>query len=358
MVTSRGDRRTNIPLVFHFTGNDVPRWGAVTLRHAKTRWPGEVILLHDRDKIPSFPGITCVTTVDWYNPEPFRNFSETFGRPNSFRGGFWYHAVERFFVLQQWASHFRIERFVHTELDVVLLDGETLVARLAELARGIFLPRASASNAGANFLYVNGLDGLVPLVRFFRENSGDEFEMGLLARFLDEHPNLAASLPSHFNFQSDFSSKAGRNHIPLESFQGVIDVHPIGTWIFGQDPRNETSGVVSNHFFYQGIGTPELSDLKYRYSLKRRQLLVRGRDSQEWPIHALHVHSKVMRRAHNPISLYSYAWLANLGVRTVIIIQHLHKYPLRAILRVRDWLFLLLVVPARQRFHAVKTNRD
>ena len=357
MVTSSGDPRTNIPLVFHFTGNDVPSWGAVTLSHAKTRWPGQVVLLHDREKLPRFPGVVSLSTESWYDPQPFFNFSKNFGRPNSFRGGFWYHAVERFFVLQQWASHFEVERFVHTELDVVLFDCENLVVRLAELGKGIFLPRASASNAGANFLYVNGLDGLAPLVRFFGENSGDDYEMSLLARFLDEHPSVTASLPSHFNFESDFSSKAGTNHIPLVSFQGVIDVHPIGTWIFGQDPRNERSGIVFNHFFYNGIGTPEISDLKYRYSFKRRQLLMRLRDSREWPVHALHVHSKVMRRAHSPVFLAAYAWLANRKTRTAVVIQNLHKYPLRGFLMLRDRLYLALVVPLRSRWPTAKARK-
>lgn len=349
MTTNGVDRVTGIPLVFHFTGNDVPRWGAVTLRHAKTRWPGQVFLLTDRDKLPSFPGVSCVPTEGWYDPEPFRDFATTFARPNSFRGGFWYHAVERFFVLQQWASHFEIERFIHTELDVVLFGGEKLSHSLAKLTKGVFFPRASASNAGANFLYVNELKGLTKLVEFFQANSGQEYEMGLLARFLDEHPELSGSLPSHFNFESDFSSDAGKNCIPLKVFQGVIDVHPIGTWIFGQDPRNEPGGMVFNHYFYQGIGTPEVSDLKFRYSFKQRQLLVRVRDLPEWPVHALHVHSKVMRRAHNPILLATYAWLANRSARTVIAVQHLHKYPLRGYIRLRDWVYLRLFVPLRNR---------
>ena len=320
------------PLVFHFTGNDIPAWGLVTLKNSPQRWPGQVFLLHDRDQPPQIEGVSSVDVRDWYDPQPFQEFSARFERPSQFRNGFWFHAVERFFVLDQWSEEFETARFLHTELDVVLMWCDQLSTTLAKLPRGIFYPRASQMNAGANFLFVNGAQALRPLLDFFIQNSGEEYEMGLLARFLDERETNALALPSHFNFEDDFPVNPGGAGVTLQRMGGVIDVHPIGTWIFGQDPRNKPTGAIFNHYYYHNIGTSELSALTYRAARPSGELLVHREIGAEWPVFALHVHSKVMKRAHNPYALGLYAWLSNRNWKTMIVAQNLTQYP-RAIAR-------------------------
>jgi|GEM_PF-3105271 len=348
-MTDTERARELIPLVFHFTGNRVPAWGSVTLKQAPNRWPGPVVFLHDRLDNPTYPGVQSVEISKWYNKRPFQSFADNFARPTDFRNGFWFHAVERFFVLSQWAEYFNVPRFLHTELDVALFEGDQLEANLSLLPQGLFFPRASQKNAGANFLYVSGRASLKPLLQFFISNSGEEYEMGLLARFLDEEQTMSNSLPSHFDFEEEFPTNLGANRISLSELGGVVDVHPIGTWILGQDPRNEPSGPVYNHYYYQNIGTPELANLKYRYSLSQKQLLVRKGVGPEWPVFALHVHSKLTRLVSLGWAMAVLTWLANRSFKTLLIPQNLTRYVKSFLQRVLNLLYLKLIVPTRRR---------
>lgn len=338
---------SRIPLVFHFTGNLMPSWGMATLKQAIKRWPGRIVFLHDQNENPRVRGVDSVDIREWYSKQPFEEFAEKFARPTNFRGGFWYHAVERFFVLSQWAKRFEVSRLLHTELDVVLFNGNQLETQLSKLPHGLFFPRASPQNAGANLLYIHGHNALHPLVQFFSDNGGVEYEMGLLARFLDEFPKDGSSLPSHFDFASEFPSFGRKNRISLEQLGGVIDVHPIGTWILGQDPRNESEVSIFNHFFYHNIGSQELADLKYRHSIQQKQLFVRKGSGPEWPVFALHVHSKLVPLASTDWIMAVLARLANQKFRTLLVPQHLEKYPARFFKATLDYFYLKLLIPTR-----------
>lgn len=341
-------RVDNFPLVYHFTGAAIPKWAMPTLREAPRRWTGPVVVLHDNEVPPSIAGVQFVDIRPWYDPEPFKKFAKSFQRPASFRKGFWFHAVERFFVLSQWAEYSSSPRFLHCELDVLLMVRSEFSNPVWPRVEGIMYPRASPENAGANVLYVNGKGALTPLLDFFVENSGDEFEMALLAKFLDEHPSNARALPSHLTLEQDAKREMTSSSISLREFGGVVDVHPIGTWIFGHDPRNVKTGPVFNHYYYPNIGSPFVERLRFSVSGKDRHLLVRNIDGAEWPVFAVHVHSKVMGLAFSPIGLRLFVWLANKPWKSPVIIQHLDKAPRRVVRQVVDTVFRLVVRPLRE----------
>lgn len=337
----------NFPLVYHFTGTELPSWALVTLRSSARRWPGSVVLIHDRTLSETIPGLEIHFLHDWYDPEPFSVFSRNFRQPKDFRDGFWHHAIERFFILSQWAEVNNVPRFLHTELDVLLMGHEALATALPLDRPGVMYPRASEESAGANFLYVSGVGALRPLLDFFTANSGSEFEMNLLARFLDEKPRIARALPSHYDLEKAILDPPDSSSESLSELGGVIDVHPMGTWIFGQDPRNAPGGPVLNHFYYPTIGSEFVDRLRYKLDFQQTQLSVKNVDGRTWPIYALHIHSKLMRRAHNPLMLWFYASLANLPWPTVIIFQNFDSVLRRLARRLVDVFFLRLVVPFR-----------
>ena len=172
--------------------------------------------------------------------------------------------------------------------------------------------------------------------------------MALLAKFLDEHPSDARALPSHFTLEQDAKGDETSPSISLSEFGGLVDVHPIGTWIFGQDPRNVKTGPVFNHFYYPDIGSPFVEHLRYFLERGTNQLFVRNVDGTEWPVFAVHVHSKLMRLAHSPIGLRLFVWLANRPGKSPVIVQHLDKAPRRLLRQAIDTLFRLVVRPLRQ----------
>lgn len=338
----------DFPLVYHFTGATIPKWALPTLGEAPSRWRGPVVVLHDQDEPPTFAGVIFVDIRPWYNPGPFNEFARAFGRPAEFRNGFWFHAVERFFVLSQWSEYSATPRFLHCELDVLLMVGSEFSNPVWPRAEGVMYPRASPSNAGANVLYVNGRGALTPLLDFFVRNSGDDFEMALLAKFLDQYPSDARALPSHFTLEQDAKGEETSSSISLSEFGGVVDVHPIGTWIFGQDPRNVKTGPVYNHFYYPDIGSPFVGLLRYFLERGTNQLFVRNVDGSQWPVFAVHVHSKLMRLAHSPIGLRLFVWLANRPGKSPVIVQHLSQAPWRLVRQAIDTLFRLVVRPLRE----------
>lgn len=332
-----------IPLVYHFTGVPLPGWARVTLRNAGRKWPGAVVLIHDRILEKPIPEIEVHSPENWYDPRPFQSFDVNFLQPKNFRGGFWHHAMERFFMLAQWAEANACPRFLHSELDVLLMNHQAFAAALPREKGAVMYPRASDLYAGANILYVDGLGALQPLLDFFTANSGPDFEMNLLARFLDERPDCALSLPSHFDLEKEVSKVGAGLNVSLAQLGGVVDVHPMGTWIFGHDPRN-TLGFVFNHFYYPTLGGKFLERLKYRFSWRSSELLVENTDGSCWPIYALHVHSKLMLLAHNRLGLWMYSWLANRSWRSVVILQNIFSVVARQLRKIVNRRYLSLVL--------------
>lgn len=328
-----------IPLVFHHAGSALPRWARTTLKYSAKSWPAPVYLLLDRPQRP-VRGVSYVQINDWYNPGPFQRFAEHFEQPVDFRDGFWFHAIERFFVLAQWSSKFSIPTFLHTELDVRLMAPDLILRSLPAEKTGLHFPRASRSNAGANVLFVNGTQQLEPLLTYFAESDGKLFEMETLARFLDEKGCNGFALPSHLSIE-----EAGNQ--PIREMTPLYDVHPIGTWIFGFDPRNSNNSPVFNHYYFEGMGSELLPKLKYSFSFNAGYLKVTYKGLGSFPVLALHVHSKVMWRAHHNLLLALYAWVANLPWKTLIVGQHWAIFFRSSTRQFMDKVYLRILRPKR-----------
>ena len=331
------------PLVFHHQGWEVPRYGLITLRESAKILGGPIIFLNNTREPLRLKGITDSKLDDWYDPEPFQKIKGDIPMDENFRAGFWLHALERFFVLNQWFARNPHHSFVHAELDVRLFAPGPLFDRLDAYAQGVFLPRASIHQAGANWLYCNSAGALDRLEKYLANSVSKGFEMQLLARFLDQDDDLH-SVPTHASFEQH-----GRQGAPgfqaLEKIQigGVVDVQPLGTWLFGQDRRNSPKQPIFNHFYFEEIGTPALDELRFRYSWTNKALLVRHVSSkEEWPVFALHVHSKVMNRAFSPVGLAFYAWLANRKFDSIIIFQNVFRFGLSRLKILTDRFYLQL----------------
>lgn len=295
--------------MFHFTGGELPSYAAYSLKMALLAWPNEVYLIHDHPVHREFHGLNISRPESWYDPVPFQEWARRTEMPLDFRGGFWHHAVERFFMLDQWSQAMRYDRFLHCELDVAIFRSSELLQVLEKQAPAVYYPRASASHAGANWLFSSSPQAFGKLVGFLALNSGKAYEMQLLARFLDEYPLEAKAVPSHFTLESLESGSDAEAIGLLKEWGGVIDVHPLGTWLLGHDPRNVRIGPVLNKWYYDEIGSDFLQSLKFRYSRRNRALTVSGTSGPSWPVFALHVHSKRMHTGYVPILLILHVYL-------------------------------------------------
>lgn len=330
----------DIPLVYHFSGGPLPKYGYRSLSEAAKRWSGPVVLLHDRDLAKPVANAQVDNFLSWYNPDPFASWAKNSEMQLDFRNGFWFHAIERFFVLDQWFRNSSYKHFLHCELDVAVMNSDLLVTTLQKLKPGIYYPRASKLNAGANWLFSNSPAALAALVAYLTENSGREFEMPLLAQFLDDFPQISAAAPSHYSFENPSPGFSFLEARRLREWGGLVDVHPIGTWILGHDPRNVVSEPVFNHFYYEGIGSPTVASLRVLFLWKTRSLWIEDIDGVRWPLFALHVHSKRIEIGYSSLRLAIYVLLARLPWRTVIIGQHWGKWGIGKIKKLVDECYL------------------
>jgi len=95
------------------------------------------------------------------------------------------------------------------------------------------------------------------------------------------------------------------------------------------------------------IGSEELKEMTFRFDWEEKQLFVTGLRNSEWPVFALHVHSKVMKRAHSRLAMWTYAHLANQRWRSLVVIQNLHKRPISLLQSFVDHLYRRVYKPLR-----------
>lgn len=334
--------REHPPLVYHYGGDRIPDYAVITLKKVVTFWPADVHLLHSSSRPPKIDGLTLNDFRDWYSPERFQKVREETQMDQEFRQGFWLHALERFFILNEWLSFTGHTRVLHAELDVRLFDHGDLFDVLDSLGTAVYMPRASVHQAGANWLYCNDSRALELIVDQFCERASEGFEMQLLARFMDEFPHRLRAVPTHTAVENEDPDDV---EYPVPSFSAIrriVDVHPLGTWMLGQDPRNIPDQPVFNHFYFEELGSEKLRQVRYHYSWRKRRLEVGHRDGPRYPVVALHVHSKIMRRAHSPLFLALYALLANQRFRSLVEPQKMGAYAASIVRRIVDSSYLLL----------------
>lgn len=319
----------SVPLVYFFGGAIIPRYANLTLRHARSHWRGEIIVLHSHFVPRKISGITYVNYTEWYDSSVFQQYRTGSPLDEEFRQGFWYLTAERFFVLAQWVEAAGIQRFLHAELDVALFDVSDLPTRLDAIGDGIFYPRASREFAGASCFYVNSVAALGDFLTFAGNNASLGSEMRVLAKFNDVHPDKALALPSHSSIELDWGSGISWRGLEPADVGGIIDVGAIGTWVLGNDPRNIGKALHLNKAIVEGHGNTAFEQLRFCYSLTQKSLWVQAKGSDPVRIRALHIHSKAMRAALSPVGLVLVTWLLRLPWRTVLGSQNLHLDLLR-----------------------------
>jgi hypothetical protein len=328
-----------IPLVYYFSGRELPRYAVDALRFITRVWIGPVVLLHNIPKPPPVQGVLYENFSSWYDSRRFAKFRAGSPLDSTFRDGFWFHTAERFWVLEQWASRMRVSRFLHSELDILFFRISELPKRLDRIGSGVFYPRASIENAGASVFYVNEVGALQQLLTFAESKASLGYEMRILAEFLDQFPRLAFALPSHNYFEIQLGRSQEWDFVAPEDLGGVVDVGAIGTWIVGHDTRNSTRGPVWNKTFLEGHGSQMLEDIRYRFNPFSREMALRVSGQIPVPLLCLHVHSKKMKSAINPARMALMTAQANFPFSTIVVWQHGGVYLRRQMGRITDLIY-------------------
>ena len=276
----------NIPLVFVYLGS-LPSYGKISLRLAARNYRGPVVLLTDQQENPAIQGVETILIADWYDRSSFAALELNSPLDPGFRKGFWLKALERFFVLEAYCRHFRIERLFHAELDVLVLDLGGYSDLLDATGNGVFYPFGREDQAIASLFYSNEIESLRALCNYASQNAQLGNEMQILASFSKDNSEKCWVLPSEETV-SEFSVRPKKLVNPG---LGLVDGAIMGHRFFGQDPKN-TRGFVWNHW-RQREHAPIDTELRVRFEpfAFSLQALV---SPEVWaPIRALHIHSKI-----------------------------------------------------------------
>jgi hypothetical protein len=249
-------------------------------------------------------GIDVVDVRSFYDPAPFEEFRKESPLDGLFRAGFWLKAVERFFLLDQFLAHQKLERFFHAELDVLFFDLAGLAEALDSYGRGCFIPAQRHGRAIASLIYINQADALTELVNFLHENRHLGNEMNILGHFLAERPGQGHALPSE-SLLDGTTWPVTPSSVPPEV--GMVDALTFGPWVFGYDPRN-VLGSSWNHFRENPKGI-DMTAVRFSSDFSAKNVWVES-GVRRWQLRTMHVHAKVFGRLRLPGMIWVYLKLA------------------------------------------------
>lgn len=314
-----------LPLIFFYKGEEIPKYASVSMADAVGKWNGPVVFLTDSEAFEAPSGVSVVRFPTFYDESRFLSFRAASSLDEGFRDGFWLHTAERFYVLHQYCLLFDVQHFVHMELDVILLGSGFSSSFLFDNPPGLLYPSGSRGHAGASIIAVTSLKTLEAFIDFCSENAAIGDEMALLWKFQRIGRKDVFQLPSHTHFETPVGNETPLVLSPVET-RGLFDVQPFGTWLLGQDPRNIPKGPQMNRFFFQGIGSQVLRDLEFRYNPFLRRLSVRSRGGALHEILCLHVHSKNISMALNPVTMCVLTLLSRLPLAIPLSHKNLSRF--------------------------------
>ena len=310
--------RLEIPLIFVYLGDDLPDYAVHSLKFAVNNSGCPVVLLASATNVPQFDvSVNVVPINSFYDSLEFQSSrSDSLLDPN-FWDGFWLKTTERFFVLREYVTKIRLNRFFHAELDNLVFSLKGISDGLDQVGNGIFIPRDDENRAIASLLYVNDSSVLALLCDFSTQKAVNFNDMEMLASFLQEHPERAFGLPtSNSMWLEDRGSLKGSFTVVDEQIMGIFDGASFGQWLFGIDPRI-TGKIVRNRFINEKLRyDPRL--LSFRLDLHRHELWVKWSGTDEIRLHNLHVHSKIHRRLSRTGALERFIAYNNKGKSVVI----------------------------------------
>ena len=303
------------PLVFVYLGRELPNYTHASLRFAAKGHAGKTVLLTNSSH--HLAGDSAYEVEDfrsWYDPSHFQSFRDNTTLDPHFRGGFWLHVVERFFVLRQFMERHNPDGLFHAELDVMVFDLFGVAEACNAHGSGVFAVMDDPSRALASLFYVNSSQKFDHFLSFALTQPHMRNEMEMIGSYLQEFPDSGHSLPSDRFFD--------RGSHPLspsavDDRLGLFDANAFGQWLFGLDPKN-IKLTVRNHFWNPMAQFP-IDRLQFRLPLFGRRLMATMPGGEKRQVRTLHVHSKIVPRLVFRPTLLIYLWVNDLPVQWVVL---------------------------------------
>jgi hypothetical protein len=254
-------------LLFVHIGPELPTWLRPTLDQARLFNSCPIVLVADanalgRAQLPQSLDVLQVPLQELGVSEKQRAFRDISPLDREFRGGFWNHTSERFFVVESAMQALSLQNAVHLENDVLLYCSlDELVPRLSQAYQGIAATFDNDGRCVPGLLYFPSQRSVSALTDFFlavlrqiantpiARGVNDMIVLGALrtrGRGAIDHlpiipPDYPGVLRSAVGHTAADPACYSRN---FDTLGVVFDAAALGQFLGGVDPRNASGPTV------------------------------------------------------------------------------------------------------------------
>jgi len=234
-----------------YLGKKLPRYVLKNLEYLRATFD-ECEIFFISDSIPSIDKAAKTGVKTWLAPNPDEQWSdvrEQLNHPMSFRQGFWFKTLARFFVLNSFMQAHRDESCLQIEADVFLFQ-DFPISKFFNLDAEIAFPMESSDMGIASLLYLKDHKSAQSLTDFAMnaiQSDPQITDMSLLGRIAHSRklkfvplPTLPESLQGALN-QPEAIDLVCQNTL---CDTGVFDGITIGQYLLGVDPRNSRGKLI------------------------------------------------------------------------------------------------------------------
>ena len=307
-------KNKHIPPIIFFYKGIFPSYAYDSLKINRKNVSNKIILLCDISKIDKK---RIEKNIILYDYNKFNEELKDIKFPNkkikSFRSRFWIRTIERYLIINSFCKFYKINKFYHVELDNLINDLSMLHKRLDKYKNKIFFSVVGSLGFGS-FVYINSLKVFENFC-FFSKNTIKKIfknDMQLLYLFSKKYKSQTKHLPTIENYFDN-----GKNNAvsPVEA-GGIFDSLHIGSYLFGQDPRNHCYFISSLKKHYQTNNTYNILQ-KFKYNFTSKNYYATFKENHI-KIFNIHVHSKLIKKIFFKNKYKQIIKKANLKLPTII----------------------------------------
>ncbi len=283
MIPSEYTRDMNnaVSLGFVYLGGKLPRYAKKNILLTKERFPNQrIVLISDHMENDKFEGVDFFLFDSSLTSEEYSLYSS---HDSAFREGFWIHTMARFTALAEYMSQYPQGPLIHLELDVWIAENFPFnIFKNLNCEIAFSLPALSEGSAAV--LFLRDALAAAKLSSIFREaiqKSPNSTDMTILREIYDAELMNVRALPI-------FPEQVISNSSNFERY--LFDPSTWGMYFLGQDPRNARGFQI----FHRQEKHHEVDPSRFRVDSDGRTVRIL-KDSEEYSLVNLHVHSKDLR---------------------------------------------------------------
>ena len=219
-----------------------------------------------------------------------QKFQDTSVLDRAFRGGFWFNASNRFFVLADYIEHAGIENIIHIENDYVLYFDPTDKINSFRTFADFAVP-LDRIRAIPGMVWIKNAKAANSLARHISQNSHQD-DMTSLGHFCVKNNELVARpLPTiPYGYATKKGLDTNRYSEGVDLFGGIFDAAAIGQYIAGVHWMNDPGDTT---FFVNESSDLNLSNFSFSWGIKNQiKHPTLSYENEKIAVLGMHAHSK------------------------------------------------------------------